>query len=82
MTLSWLKNEKLLKELQVIFEKEYKKKLTRAETEEIGNNLVNYFELLIEVDQRQKNAKRQGDKRIQKDLQKDLRSGNKQRGGE
>lgn len=49
-----ISKERIL-ELQRIFEKEYKKKISFAEATEAANNLVGFFDLLLEIDTRDKN---------------------------
>lgn len=47
----------LFGELQVILDEDYGKKVTLAEAEEIGMNLVRYFDLLAKIEyQSQPNA--------------------------
>jgi hypothetical protein len=44
----------LLNELKEIIKKDYKKEFSDKEISEIGNNLVNYFDLLAKIDYRMK----------------------------
>jgi len=48
-------SQNLINELKQIFKKDYKKDLSDKDAREAGENLVNYFDLLIKIDQ--KNAK-------------------------
>lgn len=43
-------SKKLLKELQVITKEEYGKELDMKQVSEIGNNLLNFFELLAKIE--------------------------------
>lgn len=45
-------SKNLLKELQQIIKEEYKINLKSKEVSDIGNTLVGFFELLMEVDNR------------------------------
>lgn len=50
-----------LKEFRRIYKEEYGKDLTYEEAKEAGANLVNFFKLLIEIDQRNKQDKKKDD---------------------
>lgn len=58
-----LSRERIL-EFQRIFKQEYGRKLSFAEASEAANNLVNFFDLLLKIDRRNKNKfKKSKDKR-------------------
>ncbi len=48
---------KLIKSLQKIFREDYGVVYSDTEAQEVANNLVNYFELLIKIDSRSNNKK-------------------------
>jgi len=50
-------------ELQRIFEKEYKKKISFAEATEAANNLVGFFDLLLKIDRKNKNRLKKNKRR-------------------
>lgn len=50
-----------LKKFRKIYKEEYGKDLTYEEAKEAGSNLVNFFKLLIEIDQRNKQKKKKED---------------------
>jgi|AntRauTorckE6833_2_1112554.scaffolds.fasta_scaffold10164_5 hypothetical protein len=50
-------DKKRVEEFQKIFEKEYNKKMSYAEAEEAGNNLVGLFKILMDTDRRNKSKK-------------------------
>lgn len=43
-----------IKEYQEIYKKEFGEEITASEAEEQGTRLLKFFEILIEIDQRQK----------------------------
>ena len=47
-------SDKAIQEFKEIFKKEYGKEYTDAEAREAAENLVGFFDLLIKVDQRNK----------------------------
>jgi len=47
-----------LKNFRQIYKEEYGKDLTYEEAKEAGSNLVKFFKLLIEIDQRNKQEKK------------------------
>lgn len=47
-------SQKLILELQKIMREEYGRELSIAETGEIANNLVSFYDLLLEVDAKTK----------------------------
>ena len=47
-------SDKSIQEFKEIFKKEYGKEYTDAEAREAAENLIGFFELLIKVDQRNK----------------------------
>ena len=51
--MSQISKERIL-ELQQIFEKEYKEKMSFAEATEAANNLIGFFDLLLKIDRRNK----------------------------
>lgn len=51
-------SKKLITELRKIIKNDYGKKITIAESSEIANTLVNYFDLLAKIHHRDKNNKK------------------------
>ncbi len=45
-------SQERIKELQIILKEEYNQDLSLADTSSIGNDLINYFNLLGEIDLR------------------------------
>jgi hypothetical protein len=50
-------SDKLIKEMQNLYKKKGGKNMSRDEAIEACNNLTNFFELLIEIDNREKITK-------------------------
>lgn len=50
-------SDKSIKEFQDIFERKYGKKITREEAEESARSLVNFFDLLVKIDTRERQNK-------------------------
>lgn len=61
-------SQKLVDELKQIIEEDYKKDLSDQEAMEMGNSLVNYFDLLITIDEKNKRKEREKTEKIKSNL--------------
>lgn len=58
-------SQKLIDEFKQIFKEKYNVNYTDEKAREATNNLVGYFELLIKIDQRNKQKEHEENKKVQ-----------------